>query len=213
MNYLIVIFKNKKRKKIIKSFVRKNIAENFYNQKIEDSNKVKFNVEVENSESCKYEIALITTTIDFQMDLFIQDDIGRNVKIKTDDSNYKILKISNYNLPEKLFDWSSNSRISFDFFYGKYFKSRELKNVFTVNNKLLIQQEDNVSIFSLKNSSESKRLLNILQEHMISENRSDAIFVPDNDNIQRKYLYTILEEKGINKSKLYRQSTTFSKRK
>jgi hypothetical protein len=213
MNYLIVIFKNKKRKKIIKSFVRKNIAENFYNQKIEDSNKVKFNVEVENSEPCKYEIALITTTIDFQMDLFIQDDIGRNVKIKTDDSNYKILKISNYNLPEKLFDWSSNSRISFDFFYGKYFKSRELKNVFTVNNKLLIQQEDNVNIFSLKNSSESKRLLNILQEHMISENRSDAIFVPDNDNIQRKYLYTILEEKGINKSKLYRQSTTFSKRK
>lgn len=168
---------------------------------------------MENSEPCKYEIALITTTIDFQMDLFIQDDIGRNVKIKTDDSNYKILKISNYNLPEKLFDWSSNSRISFDFFYGKYFKSRELKNVFTVNNKLLIQQEDNVSIFSLKNSSESKRLLNILQEHMISENRSDAIFVPDNDNIQRKYLYTILEEKGINKSKLYRQSTTFSKRK
>lgn len=168
---------------------------------------------MENSEPCKYEIALITTTIDFQMDLFIQDDIGRNVKIKTDDSNYKILKISNYNLPEKLFDWSSNSRISFDFFYGKYFKSRELKNVFTVNNKLLIQQEDNVNIFSLKNSSESKRLLNILQEHMISENRSDAIFVPDNDNIQRKYLYTILEEKGINKSKLYRQSTTFSKRK
>jgi hypothetical protein len=213
MNYLIVIFKNKKRKKIIKSFVRKNIAENFYNQKIEDSNKVKFNVEVENSEPCKYEIALITTTMDFQMDLFIQDDIGRNVKIKTDDSNYKILKISNYNLPEKLFDWSSNSRISFDFFYGKYFKSRELKNVFTVNNKLLIQQEDNVNIFSLKNSSESKRLLNILQEHMISENRSDAIFVPDNDNIQRKYLYSILEEKGVNKSKLYRQSTTFSKRK
>ena len=147
------------------------------------------------------------------MELFIQDDIGRNVKIKTDDSNYKILKISNYNLPEKLFDWSSNSRISFDFFYGKYFKSRELKNVFTVNNKLLIQQEDNVNIFSLKNSSESKRLLNILQEHMISENRSDAIFVPDNDNIQRKYLYSILEEKGVNKSKLYRQSTTFSKRK
>ena len=168
---------------------------------------------MENSEPCKYEIALITTTMDFQMDLFIQDDIGRNVKIKTDDSNYKILKISNYNLPEKLFDWSSNSRISFDFFYGKYFKSRELKNVFTVNNKLLIQQEDNVNIFSLKNSSESKRLLNILQEHMISENRSDAIFVPDNDNIQRKYLYSILEEKGVNKSKLYRQSTTFSKRK
>jgi hypothetical protein len=78
---------------------------------------------------------------------------------------------------------------------------------------MVIQQDEDVKIFSLKNSIESKRFLTILQEFMISERRSDAIFVPDNDNIQRKYLYSILEEKGIDKNKLYRQSTTFSKRK
>jgi hypothetical protein len=213
MNYLVVLFKNKKRKKIIKSFVRKNIAEKFYKNKLEESNKVKFNVEVENSESCKYEIALITTTLDYQMDLFVQDDIGRNVKVETEDSKFKILSISNFNVPEKIQDWSTNNRISFEEFYKKYFTNRDLKNVFTVNNKLVIQKDEDVKIFSLKNSIESKRFLTILQEFMISERRSDAIFVPDNDNIQRKYLYSILEEKGIDKNKLYRQSTTFSKRK
>jgi hypothetical protein len=213
MNYLIVLFKNKKRKKIIKSFVRKNIAEKFYKNKLEESSKVKFNVEVENSESCKYEIALITTTLDYQMDLFVQDDIGRNVKVETEDSKFKILSISSFNVPEKIQDWSTNNRISFEEFYKKYFTNRDLKNVFTVNNKLVIQKDEDVKIFSLKNSVESKRFLTILQEFMISERRSDAIFVPDNDNIQRKYLYSILEEKGIDKNKLYRQSTTFSKRK
>jgi hypothetical protein len=213
MNYLIVLFKNKKRKKIIKSFVRKNIAEKFYKNKLEESSKVKFNVEVENSESCRYEIALITTTLDYQMDLFVQDDIGRNVKVETEDSKFKILSISNFNVPEKIQDWSTNNRISFEEFYKKYFTNRDLKNVFTVNNKLVIQKDEDVKIFSLKNSVESKRFLTILQEFMISERRSDAIFVPDNDNIQRKYLYSILEEKGIDKNKLYRQSTTFSKRK
>jgi hypothetical protein len=213
MNYLVVLFKNKKRKKIIKSFVRKNIAEKFYKNKLEESNKVKFNVEVENSESCKYEIALITTTLDYQIDLFVQDDIGRNVKVETEDSKFKILSISSFNVPEKIQDWSTNNRISFEEFYSKYFTNRNLKNVFTINNKMVIQQDEDVKIFSLKNSIESKRFLTILQEFMISERRSDAIFVPDNDNIQRKYLYSILEEKGIDKNKLYRQSTTFSKRK
>lgn len=193
--------------------MRKNIAEKFYKNKLEESNKVKFNVEVENSESCKYEIALITTTLDYQIDLFVQDDIGRNVKVETEDSKFKILSISSFNVPEKIQDWSTNNRISFEEFYSKYFTNRNLKNVFTINNKMVIQQDEDVKIFSLKNSIESKRFLTILQEFMISERRSDAIFVPDNDNIQRKYLYSILEEKGIDKNKLYRQSTTFSKRK
>lgn len=213
MNYLVVLFKNKKRKKIIKSFVRKNVAEKFYNDRIKESNKVHFNVEVENSENCTYEIALVSTTATHQFDLFVQDDIGRNVKIEIDDDNFIMLSISPYNVPEKIHDWSLNKRIDFDEFYKRYFSNKNLKNVFTVNNKLIIQQDETINIFSLKNLNESKRFLNVLQQYMISEKRADAIFVSDNDNIQRKYLYKILEDNGVNKSKLYRQSTTFSKRK
>lgn len=213
MNYLIVLFKNKKRKKIIKSFVRKNIAEKVFKSKIDESNKVMFNVEVENSEKTTYEIGLVSTTNTVQMDLFIQDDIGRNIKVEVDDDNFKILMISPYNISEKIQDWSSNKRITYDDFFKKYFSNKDLKNVFTIHNKLFIQRDEDISVFSLKNSDESKRLLRTLQNHLISEKRGDAIFVTDRDTVQRKYLYNLLEEKGFNKNRLYRQSTTFSKRK
>jgi hypothetical protein len=213
MNYLVVLFKNKKRKKIIKSFVRKNIAEKFYNDKISESNSVMFNVEVENSENVVYELALVSTTVESQMDLFIQDDIGRNIRVKVDDDKFKILKVSPFNVSEKIQDWSSNKRITYDDFFKKYFSTRDLKNIFTIHNKLFIQKDEDINVFSLKNSNESKRLMKIINQHLITEKRADGIFVSDKDTVQRKYLYNLLEEKGFNKNRLYRQSTTFSKRK
>ena len=210
---MVVLFKNKKRKKIIKSFVRKNIAETFYNKKIEESNLIRFNVEVENSEDVEYELGLVSTTLELQMDLFIQDDIGRNIKVQVDDDKFKILKVVPFNLVEKIQDWSTNKRITYDEFFKKYFSNRDLKNIFTIHNKLFIQKDDDISVFSLKNSSESKRLMKVIQDHLITEKRADGIFVTDRDTVQRKYLYNLLEEKGFNKKRLYRQSTTFSKRK
>lgn len=210
---MVVLFKNKKRKKIIKSFVRKNIAETFYNKKIEESNLIRFNVEVENSEDVEYELGLVSTTLELQMDLFIQDDIGRNIKVQVDDDKFKILKVVPFNLVEKIQDWSTNKRITYDEFFKKYFSNRDLKNIFTIHNKLFIQKDEDISVFSLKNSSESKRLMKVIQDHLVTEKRADGIFVTDRDTVQRKYLYNLLEEKGFNKKRLYRQSTTFSKRK
>ena len=210
---MVVLFKNKKRKKIIKSFVRKNIAEKFYNNRIEESDKIKFNVQVENSEECVYEIGLVSTTSELQMDLFIQDEIGRNIKVQVDDDKFKILKIQPYNIEEKIQDWFLNKRTSYDEFFKRYFSTKDLKNIFTIHNKLFIQRDEDINVFSLKNSSESKRLMKVIELHLLSEKRADGIFVSDKDTIQRKYLYNLLEEKGFNKNKLYRQSTTFSKRK
>jgi hypothetical protein len=53
----------------------------------------------------------------------------------------------------------------------------------------------------------------LLQDEFVSLKRADAIFVKDMDTIQRKYLYEHLEKLGIDKKRLYRQSTTFSERK
>jgi hypothetical protein len=213
MNYLVVLFKNKKRKKIIKSFVTKNKAELFFKQKIDESNTVKFNVDVENAKKVKYELGLLSIINDSQLVMFKQDEIGRNVKIEIVDSDYKIIKIEDYNLPEKIFDWSINKRISFDEFFMKYFKEKDLKNIFTLNNKLIIQKDETINVFSFKNLQESKRFLQILQEYLISQKRTDGLFVKDTDTIHRKYLYNLLEKNGIDKKRLYRQSTTFSERK
>jgi hypothetical protein len=42
--------------------------------------------------------------------------------------------------------------------------------------------------------------------------RRDAMFIRDTSTTQRKWLYNVLEEKGFDRRKLYRQSTTYSKR-
>ena len=210
---MIVLFKNKKRKKIIKSFITKNKAESFFLKNIEQSKEVKFNVEFENSNKVDYEIALLSLIDESQLVLFKQDEIGRNVKIEVVDSDYKIIKIEKYNLPEKIFDWSKNKRISFEEFYKEYFSDKNLKSVFTVNNKIVIQKDELIFLFSLKNKSESVRFLSTLEFYMSQNNRSDALFVRDLDTIHRKYLYSLLEKNGVDKKRLYRQSTTFSERK
>ena len=207
------MFKNKKRKKIIKSFVRKNIAELYFKKLCDESDKVKFNVEVENSLDVMYEVGLLCKNIDTQFQLFSQDDIGRNVRVTLEDSDLQIIKIHKYRIPEKLQDWSTNKRITYDEFFKKHFTDKELKNVFTVNNKIIVQKDEKTSVYSLKNVEESKRLLMLLQDEFVSLKRADAIFVKDMDTIQRKYLYDHLEKLGIDKKRLYRQSTTFSERK
>jgi hypothetical protein len=202
MNYIVVLFKNKKRKKIIKSFVRKNIAELYFKKICEESDKVKFNVEVENSLDITYEVGLLCKNIDTQFQLFSQDDIGRNVRVTLEDSDLQIIKIHKYRIPEKLQDWSTNKRITYDEFFKKHFTDKELKNVFTVNNKIIVQKDEKTSVYSLKNVEESKRLLMLLQDEFVSLKRADAIFVKDMDTIQRKYLYDHLEKLGIDKKKI-----------
>ena len=207
------MFKNKKRKKIIKSFIRKNVAELYFKKICEQSDKIKFNVEVENSLDVTYEVGLLCKNIDTQFQLFSQDDIGRNIRVNLEDSDLQIIKIHRYRVPEKLHEWSTNKRITYDEFFKKHFTNRELKNVFTVNNKIIVQKDEQTSVYSLKNIEESKRLLMLLQDEFVSLKRADAIFVKDMDTIQRKYLYDHLEKLGIDKKRLYRQSTTFSERK
>ena len=207
------MFKNKKRKKIIKSFVRKNVAELYFKKICEQSDKIKFNVEVENSLDVTYEVGLLCKNIDTQFQLFSQDDIGRNIRVNLEDSDLQIIKIHRYRVPEKLHEWSTNKRITYDEFFKKHFTNKELKNVFTVNNKIIVQRDEQTSVYSLKNIEESKRLLMLLQDEFVSLKRADAIFVKDMDTIQRKYLYDHLEKLGIDKKRLYRQSTTFSERK
>ena len=91
---MVVLFKNKKRKKIIKSFVRKNVAELYFKKICDESDKIKFNVEVENSLDVTYEVGLLSKNIDTQFQLFSQDDIGRNVRVNLEDSDLQIIKIS-----------------------------------------------------------------------------------------------------------------------
>ena len=208
MKYLIVLFKNKERKKIIKKFKTLDRAKKFYESKINDDG-IYFDKKVENGKNCNFELALVETDPDEFENYFIKDDLGRQVKVETDDSRYKIIKISNYKIEDFIYDIQKNKRLNFITFIRNYIPREGIKLVSKLNNKVVIQNDENFFLFSLKSEDESKRFLTVLEDYMLSNNRMDCIIVSDDSNRQKKYLYELLNSKGISKSMLYKKSTTF----
>jgi hypothetical protein len=209
MKYLIVLFKNKERKKIIKKFKTYERAKNFFNKKIGE--KVIFDKRVENGKDCYFELGLLEENSQNFESVFIKDDMGRQIRVELEDSDYKIISISKYKVEDLIFDVSKNKRISFDVFYRTYLPRNGVKLVSKINNKIIIQEDDKINLFSLKCDKESDRFFSILNEELMLRKRFDCILVPDSSKAQKKYLYELLESKGISKSILYRRSTTFFK--
>jgi len=58
MKYLIVLFKNKERKKIIKKFKTLSRAKEFFKSKVKDSNYI-FDKRIENGKDCIFELGLL----------------------------------------------------------------------------------------------------------------------------------------------------------
>lgn len=207
-NYQVVLFKNKVKKKIINKFKTHKKANELYNSLIEISDAVIFNKKYENGQESLYELALLEKTSGTLLPMFMKDTFGRQVKVDLDDDDFSIIRISTYNLEELIVDYSTNTRITISDFIKKYLDPSGLKMVSKLNNKVIVQNDDHYNLFTLKNDDDSSRLLDNLSENFISQKRSDCMFVKDYSTAQRKYLYSILSEKGFPKTYLFRQSTT-----
>jgi len=212
-NYIVVLFKNKVKKKIIKTFQTSKRSLAFYNKLLSESKDVVFNKTHENGYPCKYELALLEKKTDTFFPLYSTDEYGRNIKIELEDNDFSIVKISEYKIPEKIFDCQKNVRIDILKFIKSYLSKDGLKLISKLNNKIIVQIDDVFYIFSLKNDDDAERFVDSMSNHFLSMKRGDCIFVKDISTAQRKYLYDILVEKGFSKGFLYRQSTTFGVRK
>lgn len=211
-NYIIVLFKNKKKKKIIKGYATEKNANLKFESLVKDNN-VPFEILFENSERCKYEIALLSKDDDYQIPLFKTDEVGRNNSVFiSDDSEYVIKRIEDYKVEEFIFDWQLNSRISFTKLISDYLPKENIKVVSKLHNKIVIQNDEDFKLFSLKNEEDSERLLQTLESYFFNSSRNDSLFVRDESTVNRKWMYNILEKQGFNRKKLYRQKTTFSRR-
>lgn len=212
-NYIIILFKNKERYKIIKKYKTYKNALPFFNSKVKESNDVVFDVQTENGRDVKYEIALLERTSEKLFPIYRTDEMGRNVPVELNDPNYKILKIEKYNIPEKVFSIAKKQKISSEKLINNYLKGSSLKLVSKLNNKIIIQDEDIYNLFSLKSIYDADRFLINLENHMIKNNKNNCLIVRDSSKEQKKYLYEILTNLGYNKSMLYRTSTTHLKDK
>lgn len=208
MNYLIVLFKNKVKKKIIKKFKTSNKANNFYESLLNESQNVIFDKQYENGFSFNYEIAILEKVSGTFLPVFLKDELGRNIKVDLMDDDYSINKINSYHIEELILDTSLNKKINSNEFIKLYLDPSGLKLISKLNNKIVVQNDDKFNLFTLKNDYDSSRFIDTLSELFIEQKRFDCMFVKDYSNAQRKYLYNLLIENGFSKSYLQRQTTT-----
>lgn len=211
MKYTVILFKNKERKKLLKSFKTLNNAKNFFKKLKDKSDLIIFNKEIENGITSNFEIGLIDNNPSEFDNYFVKDNLGRQVKVQTEESGVKIIEISKYNVEEFIYDVSKNKRISFFDFYKTYISSTEVKLISKINNKFFTQQDDEINLFSLKSDSDCFRFFSILENYLIDKKKTNCILVRDSSSQQKKYIYSFLESKGFSKKSLYRHSTTFFK--
>lgn len=208
-NYLVVLFKNKKKKRIIKKFITLSKAKTFFDKKIKESDEVIFDVKIESGKPCSYELGLVELTSKQLVPVYITDEMGRNVKVKLEDDGMTLFQINPCKKEEKIFDLQKNKKIKTQDLIKTYLKGDGIKMISSINNKIIIQKETDLWIFSLKNESESQRFIDCLTFHFFKIKRGDCILVKDTSMAQKKYLYNLIEERGIDKKIFYRKFTTY----
>ena len=206
--YIVVVFKNKLRKKIIKKFQKGKSAKKFFDDLIKENSKIIFPTVFVNGGESDYEIGILEKNSNRLIPTYITDDFGRSKKVKLEDSNYTILEIHSYKVPETILDISKKKKITVEYFLSRYMPKTTMKVMSVLNNKVILQNDDQIFLFSLKSETESLRFLNCISQFFFKEKRGDCIFVSDTSSPQRKYLLSYLESKGFDKKMLYRKFTT-----
>jgi hypothetical protein len=210
MNYLIVVFKNRRKKKIINKFNTSKKANTFYKELLEKNDEVLFEVQTQNGKPCVWEIALLERKSGTQIPLVTKDEFGRNVKLEFEDDDYDIIKISSYKEPEKIKDLQTGNKIGTTTFINNYLSKEGIKLVSKLNNKIVVQNDDVIKMFVLKSDSDASRFIDALTQRFLNLKRGDCMFVKDTTSQQKKYLYDLLQSQGYDKKFLYRKETTYS---
>tara|TARA_R100001443_G_scaffold114445_1_gene130471 strand:- start:11593 stop:12228 length:636 start_codon:yes stop_codon:yes gene_type:complete len=203
--YKIVLFKNGERNKVLFSSNSKKSILKKYTKFIEEK-KPKFVMEYISRKKVMFELAVVTkeSTTD---SLYVKDSVGRTREITLGDSDYRFIKMLPYWKEEKIYDHTSQTKINFVTLMKNYLEDKEFKQVFTLNNKVIIQKDSNFNVFSLKTVSDALRLLTVIELEFLNDGRYDCLFVTDNSTVQRKQLYNLLESVGYKREFLRKQYT------
>jgi len=206
-NYIVVLFKDKTKKKIIKKFITFKRAKSFYDKLVKESNEVIFNVEVEAGKECKYEIGIVEMSSKQLVPVYMTDEFGRSIKVKLNEDGMTLFQIQPYRKEELIYDIKEGKKITVQELLKKYMRGDGLKMISVLNNKIVVQEDEKINLFTLKSEKEASRLVDCLSLHFFKIKRGDCLFIKDFSSTQRKYLYTLLESHGFSKQVLYRKFT------
>ena len=206
--FLIVLFKDKKRKKIINKFSTLQRADNFYKNYLQSNESVIFHKVILGAKEIDLEVGMVEMGKSPEERTYLKDEFGRSLQVKIDDPNMTLLKIHPIKVEEKFVDYQCKKRIDTPSFIKKYLSGTGIKLVSGLNNRVVVQKEEEIYLFTFKKENEVTRFLDCLTSHFIKIKKKDCILVKDSSKAQKKYLYKLLEEKGFPKNFLYRKFTS-----
>lgn len=151
-----------------------------------------------------FELALIYPNNRWVSSVYVKDSLGRNVEAKIEEGKFRIKEIIPYWEEELIYDYQTKKRIRYHELMNLILPITEIGQIFTLNNKLIIQVEDDIKLFSNKNLTDSERLFEIIKTDLLKRKRGNFIFVRDVTTHQRKLLYDMLVSKGFKREELSR---------
>lgn len=192
------------RKTYFQTNVRKTVYERF--RSLEEIEQPNFTTKYVKRKVCQFELGMFSLTAP-NYNIYTKDSLGRNTLRNMSIGDYHLIKIIPYWVEERVYDHNTKKRVMFNDVLEKYLGDRKLKQIFSLNNKTVIQKDEEFFLFSHKNVDDSNRFLESIRNFMVKNKRYDCLIVPDYDTIQRKQLYDILESKGFNREFLYKHYT------
>jgi len=151
-----------------------------------------------------YELALIFPNNRWATAVYVRDSLGRNIEAKIENDKFRIKEIIPYWKEELIYDYEKKERVRYHEMMEKILSVRDIAQIFTLNNKLFVQAENDIRLFGNKNISDTERLFEIVKNDVLKKGRGNFIFVKDITTQQRKLLYDLLEQKGFKRTELFR---------
>lgn len=203
--YFIVLFCNKKKIKVLYKCMKRTTITEYWNE-FKTQKKPEF-IKIQGGKRNQeqiFELALIFPNTRWSTNPWVKDSLGRNIEAKIEGDKFRIKEIIPYWKEELIYDFQIKKRIRFHEMMEKIYPISEIAQIFTLNNKLFVQVEDNVWLYGNKNLNDTERLFEIVRENLTKKKRGNFIFVKDITTHQRKLLYNLLESKGFKRRELFR---------
>ena len=203
--YFVILFCNKKKVRVLhRSMTKNTIYDAWHEFKTEKRAPfVKLQGGKRNRE-LKYELCLIFPNNRWSKPTYIRDKMGRNIEALMVDDKFRIKELIPYWEEEKIYDFETKKRIRYHEMMEIILKVDEIAQIFTLNNKMFLQVEDQVRMFGNKNINDANRLFEIVKDDLRKRGIGNFIFVKDVSRHQRTQLYDILEGMGYKRTELFR---------
>lgn len=203
--YFVVLFCNKKRIRILYRCMKRTTVYEYWRE-FKTQKQPEF-IKLQGGKRNKelvFELGLIFPNNRWATKTFIKDSLGRNMEALIEDEKFRIKEMIPYWEEELIYDFNSKKRIRYHEMMEHILPVTEIAQIFTLNNKLFIQVENDVRLFGNKNINDAERLFEIVKQDLLKRKRGNFIFVKDITTHQRRLLYEMLESKGYKRTELFR---------